>query len=71
MAEGVEDAEVLVRLRELDCDCVQGFHVERPAPADQLRLAQPAAGRMFWLIRRRFSGSYSALIRASRSWLAP
>ena len=41
VAEGVEDEDVLMRLRELDCDCVQGFHVERPAPADELALSRP------------------------------
>ncbi|WP_139711355.1 bifunctional diguanylate cyclase/phosphodiesterase [Streptomyces sp. NP160] len=36
VAEGVEDADVLERVRELGCDVVQGYHVARPAAADQL-----------------------------------
>ncbi len=39
--------------------------------AQLARHAHPAAGRMFWFSRKVFSGSYSALIRASRAWLAP
>nr|WP_255480450.1 GGDEF and EAL domain-containing protein [Quadrisphaera sp. RL12-1S] len=39
VAEGVEDAFVLERVRELGCDLVQGFHVARPAAADQLDAA--------------------------------
>lgn len=35
VAEGVEDAETQVRLRELDCDLVQGFHLGRPARLEQ------------------------------------
>jgi len=37
VAEGVESAEALERLRELGCDAAQGYHVARPlAPADLL-----------------------------------
>jgi diguanylate cyclase (GGDEF)-like protein len=32
IAEGVEDAETLVRLRELRCDYAQGYHLTRPLP---------------------------------------
>ena len=40
-AEGVERPEVLQRLADLGCDCVQGFGVARPMePADLLRWAQ-------------------------------
>ncbi|WP_236994779.1 putative bifunctional diguanylate cyclase/phosphodiesterase [Granulosicoccus antarcticus] len=35
-AEGVEDQLCLERLKSLGCDCVQGFHVCRPIPADEL-----------------------------------
>jgi EAL domain-containing protein (putative c-di-GMP-specific phosphodiesterase class I) len=35
VAEGIEDQETLVALRELGCDLAQGYHVSRPlAPAD-------------------------------------
>ncbi len=33
VAEGVEDAETLERLREMRCDLVQGHHVGHPRPA--------------------------------------
>jgi diguanylate cyclase (GGDEF)-like protein len=36
VAEGVEGAEVLHRLRSLRCDEAQGFHLSRPLPADAL-----------------------------------
>jgi EAL domain-containing protein (putative c-di-GMP-specific phosphodiesterase class I) len=39
VAEGVEDAASLAILQELHCDQAQGFHLGRPAPAEQL-LAQ-------------------------------
>lgn len=35
-AEGVEDLPTLERLREHGCDLVQGYHVCRPVPADEL-----------------------------------
>ncbi len=37
IAEGVEDAATLARLRELGCDVAQGFGIARPMPLDQLR----------------------------------
>jgi diguanylate cyclase (GGDEF)-like protein len=36
VAEGVEDAAVLERLRELGCDAVQGHYISRPLPAADL-----------------------------------
>lgn len=36
VAEGVETEAVYQLLVELGCDAVQGFHVSRPAPADEL-----------------------------------
>jgi EAL domain-containing protein (putative c-di-GMP-specific phosphodiesterase class I) len=35
-AEGVEDADQLVRLRELGADRVQGYYCSRPPPAEAL-----------------------------------
>jgi EAL domain-containing protein (putative c-di-GMP-specific phosphodiesterase class I) len=35
VAEGVETAAQLHRLRELDCEAAQGFYLGRPRPADQ------------------------------------
>jgi diguanylate cyclase (GGDEF)-like protein len=36
VAEGVEGADVMARLRSLRCDEAQGFHLSRPLPADAL-----------------------------------
>jgi len=36
VAEGVEDADQLQRLRELKCDVVQGYLFSRPVPADDV-----------------------------------
>jgi diguanylate cyclase len=36
VAEGVEDAETLDALTFLGCDVVQGYHVSRPVPPEQL-----------------------------------
>ena len=36
VAEGVEDAEQLVRLRDAGCDLAQGFYFSRPLPAADL-----------------------------------
>ena len=35
VAEGVEDAPTLERLRELGCDIAQGYHFSRPVPAEE------------------------------------
>jgi len=36
VAEGVEDAESLERLRSFGCHIAQGYHISRPLPADEL-----------------------------------
>jgi diguanylate cyclase (GGDEF)-like protein len=36
VAEGVEHDEQLAVLRSLDCEMVQGFHIARPMPADEV-----------------------------------
>ena len=36
MAEGVESEDALRELAELGCDAIQGFHLARPLPADEL-----------------------------------
>lgn len=36
IAEGVEDATTLGRLRELGCDKAQGYHISRPLPMNAL-----------------------------------
>jgi diguanylate cyclase (GGDEF)-like protein/PAS domain S-box-containing protein len=38
VAEGVEDPEVLERLRQLGCDVAQGLLMSRPIPADELAI---------------------------------
>ena len=35
IAEGVEDAATLELLESMHCDCVQGFHIAHPQPADR------------------------------------
>jgi EAL domain-containing protein (putative c-di-GMP-specific phosphodiesterase class I) len=44
VAEGAEDQQTVDALRALGCDLVQGYHVSRPLPPDQLAR---------WLERRR------------------
>ena len=49
IAEGVEDAASLARLRSLSCDKAQGFHIARPMPADKVAAwvgARPAPSRL-------------------------
>jgi len=46
IAEGVENESVLDRLREWDCDLVQGYHLSRPQPPDRLTP---------WLLQRQTS----------------
>ncbi len=36
IAEGVENAAVTKMLLQLDCDMIQGYHISRPLPANQL-----------------------------------
>jgi predicted signal transduction protein with EAL and GGDEF domain len=36
IAEGVEDADTEQLLRRMDCDMIQGYHVARPMPLDEL-----------------------------------
>ncbi len=36
IAEGVEDAATLGVLEQLGCDCVQGYHIAHPQPAEKL-----------------------------------
>nr|WKF62065.1 putative signaling protein [Paraburkholderia busanensis] len=43
VAEGVEDAQTLERLRALGCDVAQGYHLSRPLTADALET---------WMARR-------------------
>ncbi len=46
VAEGVEDAGILQRLAELQCDEAQGYHMSRPLPAAELAgFAQKWAAR--------------------------
>jgi len=36
VAEGVENPEVLERLREMGCDLAQGYHISRPVPVEKV-----------------------------------
>jgi diguanylate cyclase (GGDEF)-like protein len=41
VAEGIETPEQLETLRRLGCDIGQGFHLGRPLPSQEIRLAEP------------------------------
>lgn len=48
VAEGVETAGQLERLRHLGCDEVQGYHLARPAPASVVEQLLKDEGRASW-----------------------
>lgn len=84
VAEGVETREQLERLREIDCDYVQGYYFVRPVPSEEFEkllreegaVAEqepaPNAGRpVFWPpMRTRPTGIWCGrpLRTSSRSW---
>ena len=37
IAEGVEDEDQIQLLRELNCDCIQGFLLSRPLPPEEMK----------------------------------
>jgi diguanylate cyclase (GGDEF)-like protein len=43
VAEGVEDERVAQELRDLNCECAQGYYWSRPVPADDIRRLFAAA----------------------------
>jgi EAL domain-containing protein (putative c-di-GMP-specific phosphodiesterase class I) len=45
VAEGIDNAESAARLRDLDCDVLQGYYLSRPLPADEVVGALTAATR--------------------------
>ncbi|WP_263732405.1 putative bifunctional diguanylate cyclase/phosphodiesterase [Cellulomonas sp. SG140] len=45
VAEGVETAAQMVALRAMGCDLAQGFHIARPAPADEVSVSLGARYR--------------------------
>ncbi len=47
VAEGVEDASLLDRLRAMACDEAQGYHISRPMPAQDYFAWQSGAGAAF------------------------
>jgi predicted signal transduction protein with EAL and GGDEF domain len=48
IAEFVESAAVMNRLRELGVDFAQGYHLHRPAPLDTLCTASPQGSVDRW-----------------------
>lgn len=46
VAEAVENADVLERLRSLDLDYAQGYHLHKPAPLNTLRASADAATQL-------------------------
>ncbi len=51
VAEGVEDAELVDRLRDLGCHRAQGYHFARPAPSTDVPAAVAAAGNATTAVR--------------------
>ncbi|MCO5104571.1 MAG: EAL domain-containing protein [Burkholderiaceae bacterium] len=47
VAEGVEDAGLMERLRAMACDEAQGYHISRPMPAEQFPLWHAGPGAAF------------------------
>lgn len=47
VAEGVEDAELMERLRAMACDEAQGYHISRPMPAAEFLDWHAGAGAAF------------------------
>jgi diguanylate cyclase len=45
VAEGVEDAECLARLKEFGCDTVQGWHISKPKTAPEIEAMMDAEER--------------------------
>jgi len=46
VAEGVETAEVAKQLAALGCDAIQGYHLSRPLPAQEVERLFPSPGRV-------------------------
>ena len=67
VAEGVEDQIILDRLRALDCDVAQGYHISKPVPAptitrwldDRRRTPDLSAGQPRGPLTTRSVASYS------------
>ena len=36
LAEGVETEEAMKLLKEMGCDCVQGYYISRPVPKEKI-----------------------------------
>ncbi len=45
LAEGVESADQLARLRDMGCDLAQGYHLARPVPGDEISSLWTGADR--------------------------
>jgi EAL domain-containing protein (putative c-di-GMP-specific phosphodiesterase class I) len=41
IAEGVENEEIMSRLRALGCDCAQGYYISRPLKGPELTEKSP------------------------------
>lgn len=35
VAEGVDNVEIMSKLKEFDCDIAQGFYINKPLPVDE------------------------------------
>jgi EAL domain-containing protein (putative c-di-GMP-specific phosphodiesterase class I) len=67
VAEGVESADQVQRLRELGCDFGQGFHFGRPLPPDDLTARLSLADAAVDLIQDQAAEAGATRPRKARS----
>jgi sensor c-di-GMP phosphodiesterase-like protein len=67
VAEGVESADQVQRLRELGCDFGQGFHFGRPLPPDDLTARLSLADATVDLTQGQAAGAGATRPRKARS----
>jgi len=48
VAEGIEDEQTLTQLKSMGCDIAQGYHIQKPLPADKFEewLAQQKVAKL-------------------------
>jgi EAL domain-containing protein (putative c-di-GMP-specific phosphodiesterase class I) len=57
VAEGVEDQATVEALTELGCDVLQGYHLSRPLPPDQLAAWLTARAPVGLRLQQRLAGA--------------
>jgi len=69
VAEGVEEADQSIRLREMGCDYAQGFYFSRPAPSETIpALIQSWSENSAVVSLNRRAVPRSSLGRAGEGW---